>query len=245
MDLSHLMTGETALAVAIVCVAGLMRGFAGVGSGMLMAPFFVVFYGPAQTISIIILMELVVTAQLLPSVHKDIDWRVIAPMGAAAACLMPLGNWLLFSLDPALISRLVALLVTVFAVILLTGWRYAGAKPLPVTLGVGAFSGFAMALTSLGNPPVMLYLLSSQDKAATNRANFTGYFAVTLVALLVLMLVTGLVEMEALARVALFLPIFVLCAWIGAKLFRKSNEALYRIIALSILLCAGLYGLLR
>lgn len=237
------MTAELALAAAITAAAGLMRGFAGVGSGMLMAPFFVRLFGPAETITIIILMEIVVTAQLLPSVHRDIDWRVIAPMGAAAACLMPVGSWLLVSLDAGLIGRFIGLLVTLFALVLLTGWRYAGPKPLPATLGVGALSGVLMALTSLGNPPVMLYLLSSDDTAATNRANFTGYFALTLVALLVLMSLAGLVKSTALLTVAMLLPVFILCAWIGAKLFRKSNEMLYRRIALTILLGAGLYGL--
>ncbi len=239
------MIPDLALAAAITAAAGLMRGFAGVGSGMLMAPFFVVLFGPAETIAIIILMEIVVTAQLLPEVHEDIDWRVIAPMGAAATCLMPVGSWLLVSLDAGVIGRIIALLVTLFSLILMTGWRYGGPKPLPVTLGVGALSGVLMALTSLGNPPVMLYLLSSDDTAATNRANFTGYFAVTLVALLVLMSVAGLVGLSALTKVAMLLPLFILFAWAGARAFRKSNEMLYRRIALTILLCAGLYGLLR
>lgn len=238
------MTPEMAFAAAIAAAAGLMRGFAGVGSGMLMAPFFVRLFGPAETITIIILMEIVVTAQLLPSVHKEINWRVIAPMGAAAACFMPIGSWLLVSLEADFIGRFIGLLVTVFALVLLTGWRYAGPKPLPATLGVGALSGVLLALTSLGNPPVMLYLLSSGDTAATNRANFTGYFALTLIALLLLMSVTGLVKMAALITVAMLLPVFILCAWIGARLFRKSNEMLYRRIALTILLAAGLYGLL-
>ena len=59
-----------------------------------------------------------------------------------------------------------------------------------------------MASTSLGNPPVMAYLLSSRDAAATNRANFTGYFAVTLVALIAMMAVAGLIDGKALLTAA-------------------------------------------
>lgn len=230
-------------AMAIAMAAGLMRGFAGVGSGMLMAPFFVVLFGPVDTVAIIILMEIVVTAQLLPSVHKEINWRVVAPMGAAAAVLMPVGSWLLVSLDGALVGKIVAGVVVVSSLALLTGWRYRGAKPLLATLAVGSISGLLMALTSLGNPPVMLYLLSSRDSAATNRANFTGYFAITLLALIALMSLSGLIDWSVLSTVAMLLPLFIGAAWLGSRLFRKSSEALYRRVALCILLCAGLYGL--
>ena len=87
-----LLTQDLLVALSVTIVAGLMRGFAGVGSGMLMAPVFAILFGPVQTVAVIILMEIVVTAQLLPSVHRSIDWKVIAPMGAAAAILMPSGQ---------------------------------------------------------------------------------------------------------------------------------------------------------
>lgn len=244
MELPEL-NGALAVAAAVAVAAGLMRGFAGVGSGMLMAPIFAVLFGPLETVAMVITMEIVVTAQLLPSVRREIDWRVVGPMGAMAAMLMPFGSWLLVSLDPALLGRGMALVVLAFSVLLLTGWRYDGAKLLPVSLGVGALSGVLMAATSLGNPPVMLYLLSSRDSAARNRANFTGYFAVTLLALMVWMLAVGLIAWPALLRALLLLPPFMLAAWVGSRLFRKSSEQLYRRIALGLLVCVGLYGLLR
>ena len=237
------MTFDIGLGIAIAAAAGLMRGFAGVGSGMLMAPFFVHLFGPVETVGIIILIEIVATAQLLPTVHHEIQWRTIVPMGMAAAALMPVGSWLLLSLDTANIQFGVSLLVTISAALLLTGWRYEGAKPLPATLGVGGLSGLLMALTSLGNPPVMLYLLSSTDTAATNRANFTGYFALTLIALIVMMTIGGLISSQVLGLVAVLLPGFLVTTWLGSRMFRKSNEATYRRVALGILLCAGLYGM--
>ena len=239
------LSPELFVALGVAAAAGLMRGFAGVGSGMLMAPVFAILFGPVQTVAVIVLMEIVVTGQLLPGVRREIDWKVIAPMGAAAACLMPVGSWLLVSLDPDLIARGIALVVAAFSVLLMAGWRYEGEKKLWATLGVGALSGVLMASTSLGNPPVMAYLLSGRDAAATNRANFTGYFAVTLVALIALMAVAGLIDGRALLTAAVLLPVFMAGAWIGSRLFRRSSEALYRRVALGLLLCVGLYGLLR
>ncbi len=236
---------ELFAALGVAAAAGLMRGFAGVGSGMLMAPVFAILFGPVQTVAVIILMEIVVTGQLLPGVRREIDWKVIAPMGIAAALLMPAGSWLLVTLDPDLIARGIALVVVAFSVVLMAGWRYEGGKKLWATLGVGALSGVLMASTSLGNPPVMAYLLSSRDAAATNRADFTGYFAVTLVALIAMMAATGLIDGDAVATAAILLPVFMAGAWIGSRLFRRSSEALYRRVALGLLFCVGMYGLLR
>ncbi len=239
------LTHELLIALGVAVAAGLMRGFAGVGSGMLMAPVFAILFGPVQTVAIIILMEVVVTAQLLPGVRREINWRIVAPMGFAAALLMPVGSWLLVSLDPALLVRGIAIVVVVFSLILMVGWRYEGEKRLWASLGVGGISGVLIASTSLGNPPVMVYLLSGRDTAATNRANFTGFFAVTLVALIAMMALAGLIDRDAIVTAAMLLPVFMLGAWIGSRLFRKSSEALYRRVALGLLLCVGLYGLLR
>ena len=233
------------VAVCVVLVAGFMRGFVGVGSGMLMAPVFAIIFGPLETVAMIILMELMVTVQLLPSVHQLIEWRVVVPMGIAAAVFMPFGTWLLLTVDAELMARGIAAVVLIFVLLLMSGWRYQGPKRLGFTLGVGTVSGTLMAATSLGNPPVMLYLLSSTDSAAINRANFTGYFCITLVTLLSLMILKGLIVAPAVIRAALLLPAFAAAAWLGARYFRKANDKLYRWVALGLLLCVAIFGVLR
>lgn len=230
--------------MAVAAAAGLMRGFAGVGSGMLMAPFFAILFGPVRTVAVIVLMEAVVTAQLLPGVRRKIDWKAIAPMGIAAAVFMPAGSWLLVSLDPDLIARMIALVV-VFSIVLMVGWRHEGERKTWMSAGVGAVSGVLMASTSLGNPPVMAYLLSGREGAATHRANFTGYFAVTLAALIAMMAFGGLIGRDAVWTAAWLLPVFMAGAFVGARLFRRSSETLYRRVALGLLFCVGVYGLLR
>ncbi len=238
-------TQDLLIALAVAAAAGCMRGFAGVGSGMLMAPVFAILFGPVQTVAVIVLMELVVTGQILPGVRREADWKLVFSIGVPAAICMPAGTWLLVSLDPELLARAIALVVLVFSIFLMLGWRHDAGKPIWASAGVGALSGVLMASTSLGNPPVMVYLLSGQDTAAVNRANFTGYFAVTLVALISMMALAGLIDRDALLRAALLLPVFMLAAWAGSRLFRKSSEALYRRVALGILLCVGTYGLFR
>ena len=127
----------------------------------------------------------------------------------------------------------------------MVGWRHDGEKKSWLSAGVGAISGVLMASTSLGNPPVMVYLLSGRDSAATHRANFTGYFAVTLVALIAMMAVSGLIGRSAVWTAAMLLPLFMAGAFVGSRLFRKSSEALYRRVALGLVFCVGCFGLVR
>ena len=243
--LTDVITNGLPIAMPVAAAAGFMRGFVGVGSGMLMAPVFAILYGPKDTVAMILMMEIVVTAQMLPGVHEKIEWRVVAPMGAAAALFMPAGSWLLVTVEAEVMARAIAVVVLIFVVLLMFDWRFRGEKRMVSILGVGALSGVMMAATSLGNPPVILYLLSSRDSTAANRANFTGYFAITLVAVITMMLAARLIVWNAVIRSALLLPVFMLSAWLGGRCFHKSSERLYRRVALGLLFVVAAYGLLR
>lgn len=241
----EIINGSFGAAAAVALLAGFLRGFVGVGSGMLMAPVFAIIFGSLQTVGMVIMLDALVTAQLLPSVYRLIEWRIVVPMAAAAALFMPAGTWLLMSIDTRVMARAIAFIVLVFVLVLMSGWRYRGPKRLGITLGVGSISGILIAATSMGNPPVIVYFLSGPDTAAVNRANFTGYFAVTLATLLVMMAARGLIDGATTLRTALLVPVFVSAAWLGAKYFYKSTDRRYRQVAMGLLLCVALYGILR
>jgi len=148
-----------AVAAGTAVAAGLMRGFAGFGSGMLMAPIFAILFGPIDAVTMVTVLELFASVQLVPQVLNETEWRLVGPLGVSAALLMPLGAHVLGSADPAFLTRAMAAVVLLFVIGLMTGWRYRGETKLLPTLGVGAVSGVMMAATSMGNPPVLLYML--------------------------------------------------------------------------------------
>lgn len=233
------------LALAGAVAAGLMRGFAGFGAAMVMAPVFALLFGPAQTIAIIILMEALVTVQVLPGVWREADWPLVLWLAIPAALAMPLGSWTMQTVDAGLIVRAIGALVVGFVLILALGWRYRGPRPWPLTVGVGALSGYMMAATSVGLPPVIVYLFSGTSGATSNRANTISYIALTVAALVTVMAVQGLLGVPVLVRVALLMPVYVAAVGTGTRLFRQSSERLYRIVALAVLFCVGMTALLR
>jgi uncharacterized membrane protein YfcA len=89
-------------------------------------------------------------------------------------------------------------------------------------------------------------LLSSRtDYAVTNRANFTGYFAITLVALFCLMFATNMITGSDVLHASMLLPLFMLSAWLGARYFKNSSEKTYRGVAFALLFGVAVYGILR
>jgi uncharacterized protein len=231
-------------ALGVTLVAGLMRGFAGFGSAMLMAPIFAILFGPAAMVVTVVAIELVVSLQLFPQVRRHADWKVLTPMSLAACAAMPLGVWLLASVDKNAIVTAVSAVIVAFVVLMWTGWKYTGRRSTAATVAVGAVSGAMMATTSVGGPPVLLYLLSGDDRPEVNRANIVTYYFLT--QFLLIVLATGVAGWEALVRAAVLFPAMVLGAWAGGRLFHGlASERLYRNVALAILFATGTFGLLR
>jgi uncharacterized membrane protein YfcA len=233
-------------ALGVTFVAGLMRGFAGFGSAMLMAPIFAILFGSADMVVTVVAIELVVSFQLFPQVRSHADWKLLKPMSIAACAAMPFGVWLLASIDKNSIVTAVSAIIVLFVILMWTGWRYTGRRSPIATVAVGAVSGAMMATTSVGGPPVLLYLLSGNDPPEVNRANIVTYYFLTQFLLIAIVMATGVAGIDALLRAIVLLPVMVLGAWVGGRAFRGiGSEKLYRQVALTILFATGSFGLLR
>ena len=120
-------------AIGVTLVAGLMRGFAGFGSAMLMAPIFAILFGSADMVVTVVAIELVVSVQLFPQVRRHADWHVLTPMSIAACAAMPLGVWLLASVDKNTIVTAVSAVIVGFVVLMWSGWKYTGRRSTAAT----------------------------------------------------------------------------------------------------------------
>ena len=233
------------LAAAVTAIAGLMRGYTGFGSSMLMAPVFAILFGPATAVVMIITMDVIVSAQLVPRALGEARWRFVVPMAGAAVAAMPLGAWILAALDAGLVTKGMAGLVLALVVVLASGWRYDGRRSLPLTLGVGALSGTLMASTSMGGPPVLIYMLTGRESARFNRANIIVYFAMTGLALICVMALSGFMTLRAAGTAPILTPVFALFTYFGARMFRHAEEKIYRRVALVFLAGVAIYTLFR
>src|SRR5690242_15253729 len=137
-----------------------MRGITGFGGAMVMSPPLALLLGPRVTVPVVLLLESVVALPMLWQTRRLVDLRVVGALLVAACLFVPLGVRVLAVADPRTMRSAIAVTVIVFSLLLLLGWRYAGKPRLATSLGLGALSGTMLGATSIGGPPVILYLLS-------------------------------------------------------------------------------------
>jgi len=245
-ELWAIMFTSTAMLIVVLVTtfaAATMRAFAGFGGGLLMAPVLALYLPPQDVVVIVILLNFGTTLQLLPGMWKDIDWPLIWRMIPPAFAGIPLGAFVLDWLDPTILRRVVALIVTLLAIIMLTGWYYKGPRGRLQDWIAGVASGMLTSIAGIGGPPFVLYMLSAQSfSPVAFRVFFTVFFAFTqAIALAVLFMRGGMAPMQ-LAYVGTLMPLYLLATALGSYLFVKAlNTRAHQIkrISLWLLLAVG------
>lgn len=226
-------------AVLATAIAGVMRGYSGFGTAVILAPVYSLLWGPRAGVPVMLLMELLVSVQLLPGAIKDADKRVVLPLGGAAAGATPFGAWILLTADDDLLRRFIGGFVLVFGLLLMSGWRYRGSRPLPLNILVGTLAGLLKGSTGMSGPPVILYLLAGLEEAKRHRANLILFFATIAIVSVIPPALGGLIDLPVLLRLAVLLPVMALSVPVGVRLFRVVPDRLYRPFAMGVLLAAG------
>lgn len=222
------MDRTLALGLLIALIGGLVRGTTGFGAAMVMTPALALLIGPKTAVPVTLLLETFAAMPMLPAAAHIARWRVIAPISVAALLTVPLGGLLLSYADPKLLRYLIAVTVIVFSLALLSGRRYQGAQRTGTSVSLGALSGAMLGATSIGAPPVILYLLSGPDPAAVTRANLTLYVVVISAAGLTMLSASGLIVGDTL-RFAAWLAIpFAAGVIAGSKLFARFSDQRFR-----------------
>lgn len=235
---------QFALAAAVALIAGLVRGFSGFGSALLMSPMLAVLYGPVTAAVSVLLIDFAGVLQLLPMVVRQAEKRVVFPLACGGIIGIPVGASLLVSLDPDLIRRSAAIVVLAFVVILAWGWQYKGRRTFGLSALTGGLSGLMGGVAGFAGPPVILYFLSGQDNAWQIRASISGFFTVTATVTLLSYLYARIVTPEILTRAVWLIPLFMAGIYVGSRLFGLATEKTFRRVALILLTAVGLTALL-
>jgi uncharacterized protein len=223
------------IAVAVVSVAGIMRGFAGFGGTMVIAPVLSLLFDTPEAVAISLLLNTLVSVQLLPDALPLTRWKEIAPMSVATVLTPPLGAMILIAVDADIMRRVIALIVMVFTAVLASGWRFKGQPSTALNFATGAVSGIVTGAAGTGGPPIILYIFASDRPVAEKRANIISVFAVLLVATVAALWFQDVITAHTLWRTALLAPFFFFSAWIGQRTFRKVGDVLYQRVAFGFL----------
>lgn len=227
------------IAGMIASVAGVVRGITGFGGALVMAPPLALLLGPKLAVPVILVLESVVAAPMLVQTRHLVQWKVLGSILLAACVTVPLGVLALVAIDPTMVRRTIAITVIVFAILLLRGWRYSGRQRLATSVGLGAVSGAMLGATSVGGPPVILYLLSGPDPIETTRANLTLYLAVTSLIGIAMLAHQGVLDAHAGWTSLLLAPVYYAGLVLGMRLFLRFSDTRFRQFTLLLLIAVS------
>ncbi|MBK1696483.1 sulfite exporter TauE/SafE family protein [Rhodovibrio salinarum] len=242
--LNGLIDSAFPIAAAMAIVAGLVRGFAGFGSAMLLVPSLSALYGPQVAIPMLGVMELAVGGQLLPKAAKSAEPHTVGYLSAGALLGIPLGAVLLVLVPAEPMRWAISTLILVAVGLLVFGVGRKGPARRNGTVLTGGLSGLTAGATGMGGPPVVIYFLAGTDAAASIRATLICFFLFTTVWQGTVYIANDLLTWEIAARGALLYPGFALGAVAGSRLFTGSKEQTYRRVALVLVAAVAVVSVL-
>ena len=224
-----------ALACLIIFLAAIVRGFSGFGFSLLAITALSLIYPPAEIIPSIFMLELVASANLLPSIWKDIHWKSLGPLTLGCLIATPVGVWLLAHISPAPMQLALSIFVLIATLLM---WRGFALKSMPGTLAstaAGAASGLANGAFGIGGPPVILFYFASPAGNLAGRASLVAFFLATDIIGLANQSTQGLITKETAIRAAFYLPALLAGVWLGARSFKGTDPEKFRKYVLAIL----------
>jgi uncharacterized protein len=228
---------------AVAFVSGTARGFSGFGSALIFMPLASSIADPRLVAALLLIIDFVAAAPLLPGAWEKADRKATAVMVAGALIGVPIGTYFLSRLEPVTTRWIISTFVFALLMLLLSGWRYRGKDHAAVSVGIGGLSGFCSGLAQTGGPPIVGYWLGRPLPSVIARANILLFFGASDFFSAVSYAAAGLITMDALRFAIVVGPAYAIGVWFGASLFGRASETVFRAICYALIAAAVLFGL--
>lgn len=226
-----------------VVAAGLVRGFAGFGSGMIIMPVASAVLSPVAAVTFMMMAELLGPLPNLPAAWRDGSPRDVGRLMLGALVTVPIGIFCLSLMDADIFGWVVSISVAILLLLLMTGWRYQGTLTSKLTILTGGLGGFMGGFAGVPGPPVIMLYMASRLPIAVIRANFLLYLlAIDLVMIVVFFALDLFVWKIAVLGLMAGIP-NVIANMIGARLFDPNAEVIFRRVAYLVIATSAILGL--
>jgi len=223
------------LALAAVGLGGVLRGFTGFGAALVIVPVLSIIFTPREGVAMHTIMELPGVLQLLPTAVRHADRRTVVPMILALVASIPVGVWLLVSIDQTIMRIVISVVVLLMVGLLSTNWRYTGPSRLPVSVAAGVTGGVIHGSTGVGGPAIVAVLLARDDVTDTMRANVIAMMGSLIVVGLPVLWSYGLLTPRVLVVGAIAAPVYFGTIFLGTRCSAGRGKGFYRRVSLTML----------
>jgi len=232
------------LAFCAVLVAAFVRGVSGFGLALILAPILLLLMNAKSTVVVNLLLALISNLVVLPLSFRHIYLRGILPMVICTVPGIVIGAWIITIIEPSTLKIVIGAVTVISAIPLAMGISRAFRKEKLACGFSGFLSGLLGTSTSLGGPPVVLFMHNQNWRKETIHSSLAAYFTFHAVCALGALVVAGIVEVPTLVTAGSLAPALLIGTVVGIVAFRRLSQRLFRIITLVIIICAGILGIL-
>ncbi|MGO1120182.1 TSUP family transporter [Rhodovibrionaceae bacterium A322] len=219
------------MAAGLVVLAGLVRGFTGFGSAMILAPTLALIYGPVAAVVTLVMLEFMVTLQLLPKAAKTAEKKLYLLPSLGAAMGLPAGLFILTWAPAHILEPAFAAVVLVLLAIMAIGIKSHDTAPKGLLIS-GVLGGLSGGATGMPGPPIILYLLSGNTPPQQTRASLILILGLIDVFMLSYMSLIGLMTATEALRAFLLFPFMACTTWLGSLGFTRFGGAHFKKVAM-------------
>ncbi len=240
----EIFTTPWVLTIFAVLFAAFIRGVAGFGFALILAPILLHILNPTDVVVINLFLGTLSNIVVLSYSFKKVNLRRILPMIISSVFGVPIGTWIITVTSPSILKILIGGVTVFFAIPLVLGFSKTF-KQEKLFGGISGFlSGILSSSTSLGGPPVVMFMHSQNWKKDTIHPSLAAYSSFLHVWSLVAFSVSGLINAQTIINAASLAPALLTGTGLGILIFRKINARYFRWFSLAIVICAGILGIL-
>ena len=220
------------LTIIGVLAASLLRGFTGFGSGLAAVPLLSLALPPAEVVPLVVTLQVIVGIGGLRESLGHCDWASVRRLLPGLILGVPVGVTILSLLPPNPVRLLIGGMIAVSVLLLHRGARLPPQPSRLLTGAVGLLAGIISGFSSMGGPPIIVYLMARGHGPQRVRATAIVYFFLAGCVTAVPMLLRGLMTRQTLIWTAASLPVLFAGSWFGTLAFRKAQPRHHRLTAL-------------
>lgn len=228
----------------VVFVASFVRGVSGFGFALVLVPVLLLFVDPRDVVVTSLSLGFAGQIVLLIYSFKKVDLKRILPMAGSSLLGIPVGVWIISVISPNTLKLVIAVVILCSAVLLACGYRKSITNERVSGGVVGFVSGILASSTSLGGPPVVLFMHNQDWPKEAIYPSLAAYFGFVMVFSLMALLISGNVTTGNITTSLTFLPAMLLGILTGLFFFRRVSHRFFRLFSMIVIIGAAIMGII-
>ena len=229
----------------IVLFASFVRAVSGFGLALIAAPLLTFVMETKSAVALTVIIAGISNIFVLLRTWRYVDLRRAALTCLGAAFGIPFGTYLLSILSSTTILLAMASIAIPLAILLMLGFSYRFARDSLGCALTGFLSGTLAVTTSMGGPPVVLFLLNqnlvTKKLVGTCSLIFLFMYLATFIAHTSL----DLISTEVLVQAVILVPALWLGTYSGIKMLPKIKPVLFKRIAAGVVMASAIAVILN